>query len=272
LIGNAMEAAMRSESAGEGRCRRWPGWAALGVAAASLLAGCGGSGTGGQQAPDAGVQVCGETVQAAHPLRFPASNGANLNGVVLGDAPAGVVLARDLCTWLPYGKELAARGYQVLVFDFEGSGESKLAPGATQAAPAVDVAAATAALRSRGVTKVVLLGGSLGATVVLGAAAIIAPPVDGVISLSAPDTYQGVDATKAVPKLTMPVLFVAAERDGNYAESARAMYAASKQQGRKLLVVPGSGSHSTGLLDLRVEPSAKQVRSEIEAFLQANAK
>jgi pimeloyl-ACP methyl ester carboxylesterase len=237
-----------------------------------LLAGCSGAGTGGQPAPAAGVQVCGETVDAAQPLRFTASNGAELNGVVLGGGPSGVVLARDLCTWLPYGRELAARGYQVLVFDFEGSGESKLAPGATQGTLDVDVAAATAALRSRGATKVVLVGASLGASVVLGAAAIITPPVDGVISLSAQDTYQGVDAAKAVPKLTMPVLFVAADRDGNFAEGARAMYAASRQQGRKLLVVSGSGSHGTGLLDARLEPNAERVRSEVEAFLQTNAR
>lgn len=240
---------------------------------AVLVVACGRSSPTGERGTiPTGIELCGEMVDNAKALRFPADNGASLNGAVLGQGRGGVVLARDLCQWLPYGRELAKQGYQVLVFDFEGAGTSELAPGASQAALDVDVAGAVAALRSRGATKVVLMGASLGATAVLGAAAIITPPVDGVISLSAPDEFHGVDARKAVPKLTMPVLFVAAERDGGYAEGARSMHASAKQHGSKLLVVTGSGSHGVGLLDPRFEPNVKQVRAEIEAFIQANAR
>lgn len=206
-------------------------------------------------------------------VTFAGGNGARLAGVVLGRGRAGVVLAHQhrgsLCQWLRYGVSLAGKGYRVLLFDFEGSGESEAAPGAPGSTLDADVAAAAAELRSRGVAKVVLVGASMGGTAVLGAAATVRPPVDGVVSLSGTTFFRGVDAVEAAAELTMPVLFVAAEGDGGFATDARALHDAGRQRGRRLLIVPGAG-HGVDLLDPTTGVEA--VAAEVEAFLRAHAR
>src|SRR5512133_2932729 len=46
---------------------------------------------------------------------------------VLGHGPAGVVLSnqsdRNLCGWLPFGRVLAARGFQALLYDYGIAGD-----------------------------------------------------------------------------------------------------------------------------------------------------
>jgi pimeloyl-ACP methyl ester carboxylesterase len=89
--------------------------------------------------------------------------GDGLRGVVLGDGASGVVLAHmsggSVCQWLPYGAELAGRGYRVLAFDFAGSGASPR----SRVTQDRQVVAAAAALRADGARSVALVGGSMGA-------------------------------------------------------------------------------------------------------------
>jgi len=168
---------------------------------------------------------CLEDVGSARPFPFPTSAGAMLVGVALGHGRAGLVFAHgrggDLCDWLPRAQEFARQGYHALAFDFEGFGDSR--PGSKPDARRLetDVAAAVQQLRRRGAERIVLVGSSMGATAALVAATRIRPPVAGVVSLSGPGAFGAVNAWAAMPRLRVPVLFVAGLTMLAYPEGGR---------------------------------------------------
>jgi len=233
------------------------------IALASLaLAGCGGSTSGmagptrtGTTATAAGAT--GETLDScAHEdattkiVHFSGA-GADLHGVVIGDGVTGVVLAHqlhsNLCSWLPFAKRLAAAGMRVLAFDFPGTSDLDRY-----------VLAAVAELRRQGAHSIALAGASMGGTAVLVAASRDSK-ISRVASLSGPRNFEGLDAGRAVPRLHVPLLFVAGNEDSPYVDDARAMYRAASTH-KRLLVVPGS-DHGTDLLD------DDQVGDQLLAFL-----
>jgi pimeloyl-ACP methyl ester carboxylesterase len=192
---------------------------------------------------------CLEAAEASRLFRFRTGDGATLVGLVLGSGRTGLVLGHqlgsDLCEWLPQARAFARRGYRVLVFDFAGFGDSQPGP---DGRVDTDVVAATAELRRRGVDQVVLIGSSMGGTAVLSAATRIRPPVAGVVSLSGPSGFGGVDAEGAMVRLRVPVLFVVAADDRPFTEQARLLYRAARVADKRLLVVPGGG-HGTSMLE-----------------------
>jgi pimeloyl-ACP methyl ester carboxylesterase len=179
-------------------------------------------------------------------VRFTAADSVRLIGVRLGSGPRGVVLGhmggQDLCAWLPYARRLVTAGYNVLVFDFRQHGSSAY-PVAVRKVWRIDLdmRAAVAALRRRGVQTVVVAGGSLGAIASVTAGSVIRPPVDGIVSLSAPARFSQVDAAAAAPHLTAPVLYVAADDDGEFAVDARRLYELTASQDKRLVVYPAGG-------------------------------
>jgi pimeloyl-ACP methyl ester carboxylesterase len=231
-----------------------------------LAAGCDGSEDGSGEAAPA---TTAPATTAAAPARscledgervvsFPGADGPAA-GVVLGRGRTGVVLGHqsgsDLCEWMPQARRLARRGRQVLAFDFGLDAHIR-----------ADMVAAAGELRRRGVTRLVLVGSSMGGTAVIAAAAEITPPVAGVVSLSGPEEYQGTDAAAAAPKLRMPVLFVAAEDDPPFDDAARALYQAVPGHDKRLLIVEGGG-HGTALLEFGDQ--APRTRKALDQFLQA---
>src|SRR5581483_8533614 len=54
-------------------------------------------------------------------IAFRATDGVALRGVLLGSGPNGLVLSHEfranLCNWLPFAEQLAAKGYRVLAYD-----------------------------------------------------------------------------------------------------------------------------------------------------------
>ncbi len=222
--------------------------------------------------PAAGIGAyCLEPGDPARKVAFPAPNGATLTGALLGKGSAGVVLVHqsdgDLCQWLPYARELAKAGYLVLTMDVEGVGSAGYVQymGDQPVPYALDVAGATRFLRSRGATKVVLVGASMGGTVVLAAGAITRPAVNGVISVSASIEYGGIDARTAAGRLTMPVLYIAASQDKDYEAVAKTLSAATKSP-RSVTIAPGS-AHGVGLVE---PPGDPKVRRDVSAFLAAH--
>jgi pimeloyl-ACP methyl ester carboxylesterase len=177
--------------------------------------------------------------------------GADLDGVVIGDGPTGVVLAHqlhsNLCSWLPFAERLAAAGMRVLAFDFPSTSNLDR-----------DVLAAVAELRREGAHSISLAGASMGGTAVLVAASRDSK-ISRVASLSGPRDFEGLVAGRAVPRMRVPMLFVAAREDSPYVDDARAMYRAATGD-KRLLVVPGS-DHGTDLLE------DEQVGDQLLAFL-----
>ena len=192
------------------------------------------------------AKPCLGDVGTARPFRFRTPAGAVLVGVMIGHGPTGLVFAHgrggDLCEWLPRARAFADRGYQALAFDFERFGDSR--PGSGPGAGIEgDVVAATEQLRRRGADRVLLIGSSMGATAVLSAATRIRPPVAGVVSLSGPGAFGAVNAWAAMPRLRVPVLFIAAEDDQPFVGAARSMYRRARVADKRLLIVRrGHGS------------------------------
>jgi pimeloyl-ACP methyl ester carboxylesterase len=173
-------------------------------------------------------------------LRFTTNDGIELYGARLGTGKIGVILAHqinnDLCAWLPFGRYLAAKGFTVLAFDFQGYGASD----PTQAGIGdTDVAATAAERRSLGIQRIALIGVSAGGTALLVAASRIRPPVEAVVSLSGPAGFEQLDATEAVHRSTVPVLFVVAREDRSFAADARSMSRAARSQAKGLHILPG---------------------------------
>ena len=239
---------------------------ALGVAAALLL---GDAAAARKPLPSLKMEdPCVRGADRQRVVRFTASDRTRLIGLALGDGPRGVVMAHqgggappNLCSWLPYARNLVGLGYHVLLLDHRGFGSSGTARTVANLKRVDrDVLAAVSVLRRRGARTVVLMGASLGGTAVVAAAAAATPPVNGVVTLAAAESYVRIDGIAAARRLTVPALFVAAERDFDFADQSRRLYEAAASADRQLLIV-GGGEHGTPLLR---DPS---LAARLEAFL-----
>jgi alpha-beta hydrolase superfamily lysophospholipase len=194
--------------------------------------------------------------------------GHRFGGPRPGTRPA-VVLAHQsngsLCEWLPTARWLAGRGIWVFAFDFRGHGSSK---GRVQYGRlGTDYAAAVKTVRSLGAKKVVLAGASLGGIAALIAGASVTPPVDGVAALSAPAVIAGrVDARPFVPRLAVPVLYVAAREDRyppyDFAADAQRLYDATPGTAKRVELVAGS-AHGVAL-----PAGSPAIRALLEQFVR----
>ena len=154
-----------------------------------------------------------------------------------------------------------------LPIDFRGYGLSQARTGAAATRFPSDLAAATKALRKLGKKKVFLVGASMGGVASLVAAANVKPAVTGVVSVSAPARFRGMDALETAKRLRVPVLYLAAEEDDNagfdFAQDAETMHAATASSDKRLEVLPGSlhGIAPDGRLRARA-------KAAVESFLQ----
>ena len=197
---------------------------------------------------------------------FATDDGVTLGGHLFGTGTSGVVLAHmrpaDQTSWYPTAERLADEGYLVLTFDFRGYGDSE----GDKQLDLIDrdVAAAIREIGDAGAAEVTLVGASMGGTASLVAAGETptAVPVVGVATLSAPSEFEGLSAAEAVPGLTVPLLFIAAE-DDRYAEDARELQQLASNQGQ-LELFPGD-EHGTDLLE---GPHGEEVWELLSGFLQ----
>jgi pimeloyl-ACP methyl ester carboxylesterase len=101
----------------------------------------------------------------------------------------------------------------------------------------------------------------MGGTGVVAAAPRIKPAIAGVLELSAPTGFGGVDALAAARKLTRPGLFVAGRDDGDFPAATRSLYRAAATKDKKLVIAPTSW-HGVDLVSL---PAVKKTVLEFIA-------
>ena len=202
--------------------------------------------------------VDAQTLAASTPITFTTPDGVDLAGRLFGpaDASAGVVLAHmlpaDQSSWYPFAQRLAAQGYRVLTFDFRGycpGGEAGCSKGAKQVDAAdVDLQAAVDRLRAEGVDRVGIAGASMGGTAALIVAAADPAGVPALVTLSAPQSIEGLTADPAtLAQIAGAKLYIAGLGDPSGAvASADALAAQSPQPVREEIVT--SDAHGTDLL------------------------
>ena len=204
-------------------------------------------------------------------LFFNAADGTKLVGHRFGKGSTAVILTHqsegDLCDWLPYAKRLAARGYFVFPIDFRGYGFSDV-PAAGPYRYAQDIAAAVQAVRKLGKRKVFVVGASMGGIAAVVAGASVSPPLAGVVSVSSPARFRGLDGIKAGPRLRVPVLYLAATADDNagydFSKDATALHRAAASKRKRLELLPGP-LHGIALVG-----GSARARTAVESFLNAN--
>jgi len=215
--------------------------------------------------PPVGVD-CRDLATQGLTQRLTNAAGLTIAAVEYGSGPMGVVLAHQsdasMCQWLPYAMRLAEEGYRVVAFDFAGYGASSATESKTYLD---DIQTAVSYLRDRGTSRVVVIGASMGATMSVVAAAAITPPLDGLIAVSPPRTFDGVNAERAAVELQTPALYIAGDDDGDYEVYAGEINQATPEPLRDLLVVD-SPEHGVELVEASTLAGA-EVRAGIDAFL-----
>jgi alpha-beta hydrolase superfamily lysophospholipase len=228
---------------------------------------------------------CGAPDTKATLVRFAAADGTSLDGVMVGSGTAGVVLAHeypnDLCGFWPFADYLAKRGLRAFAIDLRCFGRSACPQGDASGRVIDDIAAAVAELRRRGVTRVALVGASMGGAAVLIAGTRVQPPVAAVVSLSGetdPTSLVGgipLNAGAAVRQLAVPTMLVVATNDSYVSVvETRAMYQAVKTGDKRLEVLSGAfdGRHGWQLLNDPAGGEFTSVAAKVAAFLTAHTR
>lgn len=165
----------------------------------------------------------------------------------------------DQTSWFEIAVELQDRGISALTLDFRGYGAS----GGSKEVGAIDrdVRAALAFARERGFERVVLVGASMGGTAAIVVAA--EEPVDGVMALSAPVSFRGLDAGEVVASVPAPLLVVASEGDISAANALEVFSERAPLDADHALLVRGR-AHGTDIFD---DDAGDRVRERLFEFL-----
>jgi pimeloyl-ACP methyl ester carboxylesterase len=201
-------------------------------------------------------------IKQSKTVKFFTSDGVRLSGNLFGKGKTVVILAHmypaDQSSWFGFARLLAGKGYLAMTFDFRGYGRSL---GSKQINLIDrDLKAAIDYIKPKA-DKIFLIGASMGGTASLKLAAKEAGIV-GVISLSAPVKFQGLDASPDITNIKVPKLFIASEGDLGAAQSARWFY--QRSQDPKKLDIVGGDMHGTNILK---GSASKKVTKEMLDFI-----
>lgn len=218
-----------------------------------------------------------QALDESTPVAFDSSDGVHLAGRLFGpEHPrTGVVLAHmqpaDQTSWFEFADILAGSGYGVLTFDFRGYCPGGVA-GCSEGSKDVssiwqDVAGAASYLRGRGAGTIALVGASMGGTASLVVAGKEANDIAAVITLSAPQSIEGLTVTPDVlASVSAAKLFIAGDGDGLAAQTAQLLYEGSPQP--KAVQIVTSSDHGSDLLEGN---QAEIVRRQILTWLEVHA-
>ena len=168
-----------------------------------------------------------------------------LRGHLYGSGGTGVILAHmfpaDQSDWTDFAQVLAAHGYTALTFDFRGFTESEGSSG-TEFADR-DLLAAYRFFRPR-VSRIFIAGASLGAEAAILVAA--RDPVAGIICISTPVSFGGLNVQDAIRRVRAPILFVTSADDPLVAGQPEILYRLATAP-KSFEVFPGR-AHGTAIL------------------------
>jgi uncharacterized protein len=227
----------------------------LALAAVLVVAGCSAPTATPRSPTSVGSTVTTPTSPSvpAEPVTFAAADGVTVRGTVFGAGATGVVLSNmgdnDPAAWERFAPSLAAAGYPVLTYAYRYPARPRsLTPEMARGALA-DVAGAAAYLRSRGATRIVLIGASLGGMVTAKAAK--GTRADAVAIIAAPADRPDFDLSVAPADLRAiagPKLFIASDNDPTVAAAeTRGLYDGAPEP--KTWKSFPSTAHGTQLLD-----------------------
>ena len=204
-------------------------------------------------------------------VTFPSADGVELQGRLFGDGGTAVVLSHmrpaDQRSWFDFAQRLADQGYLVLTYDFRGycpGGQGGCSQGDQDiAAIWQDVLGAEDFVRSRGAATVALIGASMGGTASLVAAGQEGADVRTVVTLSAPESIEGLvaDASLLQREQAVNKLFIAGVGDASAADSAQHLSEIAPLG--RLEIVPAD-DHGT---DLLTGSRGEEVKRLIETYL-----
>jgi dienelactone hydrolase len=197
-------------------------------------------------------------------VSFTTSDGVLLRGHLYGSGSTGVILAHmfpaDQSDWTDFAQVLAAHGYQALTFDFRGFTESEGTSGTEFADK--DLLAAYQFLRPN-VARIFIAGASLGAeaAILVGAREDVA----GLICISTPTSFGGLDVTDSVRQVRAPILFVTSAGDPLVGGQPEILYRLA-QAPKSIEVYPGT-AHGTAIL---FGPYGAELKALMLRFIAAN--
>ena len=198
-------------------------------------------------------------------ITFTTSDGILLRGHLYGSSgTTGVILAHmfpaDQSDWTDFAQVLATHGYTALTFDFRGFTESEGRSG-TEFADR-DLLAAYQFLRPR-VSRIFIAGASLGAEAAILVAA--REPVAGIICISTPVSFGGLNVQDAIRKVRAPILFVTSADDPLVAGQPEILYRLAKAP--KSFETFSGRAHGTAILH---GPHSSELQNMILRFVAAN--
>jgi pimeloyl-ACP methyl ester carboxylesterase len=173
----------------------------------------------------------------------------------------------DQRSWFDFAQRLADEGYLVLTFDFRGycpGGQGGCSQGDQDiAAIWQDVIGAEDFVRSRGAATVALIGASMGGTASLVAAGQEGADVRAVVTLSAPESIEGLvaDASLLQREQSVNKLFIAGVGDASAAAAAEHLSEIAPLG--RLEIIPAD-DHGT---DLLTGSRGEEVKRLIETYL-----
>ena len=195
-------------------------------------------------------------------VTFMTEDSIELNGNIFGSGKKWVILSHmfptDQTSWFEFAEILKENGCAVLTYDFRGYGKS----GGTKDVSKLDIdlAAALTYIKQYDPELIYLMGGSMGGTASLFVAS--KERIDGVISFSSPEEWEGISAISVIGEIVAPKLFIASKGDTGAANSATEMYEKSMEP--KQLEILDGDSHGTFIFE--EEPENAEKLKEIVLF------
>ena len=232
--------------------------------AISILCGCGASqGATPIVSPTSRPMITATPAVASESVSFVSQDGVSLSGVLYGQGTRAIILANegdnDGSRWLAAAQRLAQQGYLVLSFNYRYQGNSLVQLAVHSL---TDLHAAIAFMRARKVSKLVIMGASLGALDTVKVASV--EKFDAIVVISAPMGFQEVQLQDSeLHKMSIPKLFVTSEDNQPFTHDTLHMFDSTPEPKEKL-VYPGM-MHGINLFD---NPSGADLLSSLLQFLQ----